>query len=97
MHAAVAHVQAINDGIAQRSAALDNPPTHAATRERGELSRRRSVLLGFADHARALAQFYVLCRVHEQRLVERGFADFVVARAGDYLLPTGLQAHDLEG
>ena len=28
MHAAVAHVHAIDDGIATRSAALDDPPTH---------------------------------------------------------------------
>ena len=30
MHPAVAHGDAINDGIAKRSAALDDPPTHAA-------------------------------------------------------------------
>ena len=29
MHSAVAHVQAINDGIAQWPAALDNSPAHA--------------------------------------------------------------------
>ena len=28
MHAAVAHIDAIDDGIAKRSAALDDPPTH---------------------------------------------------------------------
>jgi hypothetical protein len=32
----------------------------------------------------------------EQRLVERGLADLVVARAGDYLLASRLQAHDFE-
>jgi hypothetical protein len=44
-----------------------------------------------------LAQFYVLRRVYEQGFVEGGFADFVIARASDYLLPIGLQAHNLEG
>jgi hypothetical protein len=29
VHAAVAHVHAIDDGIAKRPAALDNPPAHA--------------------------------------------------------------------
>ena len=30
VHAVIAHVHAIDDGIPQRSAALDDPPTHAA-------------------------------------------------------------------
>src|SRR5256885_17226448 len=31
VHAAVAHVHAIDDGIATRSAALDDPPTHGTS------------------------------------------------------------------
>jgi hypothetical protein len=50
---------------------------------------KRSNLLRLADHARALAQSDVLCRVHEQRLIEGGFADFMIARASYYLLPPG--------
>jgi hypothetical protein len=65
--------------------------------ERGELSRRRSVLLRLADHASALAQFYVLRWVYEKGFVEGGLADFVIACTGDYLLPSRLQTHDLEG
>ena len=30
VHTAVVHVDAIDDGIAKRSAALDDPPTHGA-------------------------------------------------------------------
>jgi len=57
---------------------------------------RSSSLLRLTDHARPLAQFDVLRRVYEERLVERGLADFVVTSADDYLLSTGLQPSDLE-
>jgi hypothetical protein len=30
MHATIAHVHAIDDGITKRSAALDDPPTHVS-------------------------------------------------------------------
>lgn len=52
---------------------------------RGEAAERE-----VSDFPR-LAEFQVLRRIHEERLVERPPADLVVARANDHLLTPGLR------